>query len=100
MPAEFLEQLPRLIQPGRRVAQRLFDARKGRNRERAVLKELITPVETSVSMHGSECSRILCGDPASALAALLAEHVGDAPVDIVAAIVDVPPVALGGAGQD
>src|SRR5690348_5863988 len=61
MPAEFLEQLPKLIQPGRRVAQRLFDARKGRNRERAVLKELIRPVESSVSTHEGECSRMLCG---------------------------------------
>lgn len=100
MPAEFLEQLPKLIQPGRRVAQRLFDARKGRNRERAVLKELIRPVESSVSTPEGECSRMLCGDPASALAALLAEQASDAPMDIVAAVIDVPPVDVGDTGQD
>jgi hypothetical protein len=87
MDVPLLEQLARLLAQGRRDAQRLLDATGGRYRERAVVHETVRRVgDANRTPH-----RLLCGDPALALAALCSErrHGGASPPDAV--VIDLHP---------
>ncbi|UHQ20774.1 hypothetical protein LVB87_06435 [Lysobacter sp. KIS68-7] len=73
MEATVLEHLPRLLTQGRRDAQRLAGATGGRYRERAVRDESVASAETCARIDANSPHRILRGDPALSLAALLSE---------------------------
>ena len=94
MDIPLLEQLARQLSQGRRDALHLVDAVGGRYRERAVLQESVRPPQGATTPP----NRLLCGDPALALAALLSEgrlERGPAP-DLV--IVDLRPASDDGTG--
>jgi hypothetical protein len=71
MTAHFLEQLPTLIVRARRQSQRIFDARVGRNRARAVVTERVCARDDSASHENVDAARLILGEPALAIASLL-----------------------------
>jgi hypothetical protein len=86
MTSTLIERLPHLLSNGRRNAQRLIDSVSGRYRERAVLREVVRASHDT----GSDpfARRLLHGDPALCLAAILAERHAGIPAEIHIAYLD------------
>jgi hypothetical protein len=91
MTPSLLEELPPLLAQSRRHAQRLFDARSGRFRERAVVHEIVVPIRAHAETDAPARSRLLAGDPLLLIAALLAEQDEGAGPRIGMVVVDLRP---------
>ena len=86
MSVPLLERLPRMLANGRRTAMRLSESANGRHRERATLHEVVrADCDRSTRM---PASRVLCGEPALSLAALLAEREAGNDPDFGLAVLD------------